>query len=98
MFHCHNLEHEDMRMMYNFEPVQEKGAVPSDQPPNIVPDSRTHGNEVTFQGCFLKGQDGTLTQKNRFIGELEWEYPPVPQTPVTDSGEDLIPPRTRSTP
>ncbi len=21
VFHCHNLEHEDMRMMYNFDPV-----------------------------------------------------------------------------
>ena len=88
VFHCHNLEHEDMRMMYNFEPVPEK-TVPEDKLPNIVPTARTHGNDVTWRGGTGKGQ---------FVGELAWEYPPIPETPVTDSGEDLIPSRPRTNP
>ena len=42
VFHCHNLEHEDMRMMFNFEPV------PKPHDPNVVPDARTHGNALTL--------------------------------------------------
>ena len=73
VFHCHNLEHEDMRMMFNFEPVPGK-----DHDPNIAPAARTHGNDVTLG--------------NR-VGELPWEYPPVPASPVEDSGVNVIPPR-----
>ncbi len=86
VFHCHNLEHEDMRMMFNFEPVPEK-TTPEDLLPNIVPTARTHGNDVTWNGGF---------RPNQRVGELPWEYPPIPQTPVTDAGEDLIPPRPRT--
>ena len=75
-----------MRMMFNFEPVPEK-TTPEDQLPNIVPTARTHGNDVTWNGGF---------GPNQRVGELPWEYPPIPQTPVTDAGEDLIPPRPRT--
>ncbi|TWU05686.1 multicopper oxidase family protein [Stieleria varia] len=80
VFHCHNLEHEDMRMMFNFETV----AAP-DHDPNIAPDARTHGNDLTFQG--------SREQQHQYVGELEWEYSPIPKTPVEDAGQDQIPPR-----
>ncbi len=83
VFHCHNLEHEDMRMMFNFEPVPD-GKLPSDRDPNVVPDARTHGRDVTWQGT-----DGKL---NRY-GELDIEYPPVPSVPVEQSGVLMIPNR-----
>lgn len=91
VFHCHNLEHEDMRMMFNFEPVHR----PDDDemhersrgPANVAPDARTHGNDVTYQPPGSAG--GTR------VGELPWEQAPVPGTPVRDAGEDLIPPRGR---
>ncbi len=97
VFHCHNLEHEDMRMMFNFEPVPEK-TDPDDKLPNIVPTARTHGDDVTYQGLFEKDEHGQLVQQVRYIGELPWEYPPIPQTPTQDAGDDLIPRRPRSTP
>ena len=83
VFHCHNLEHEDMRMMFNFEPVPD-GKLPSDHDPNIVPDARTHGRDVTWQGT-----DGKLSR----YGELDIEYPPVPSVPVEQSGVLMIPNR-----
>ncbi len=48
VFHCHNLEHEDMRMMFNFEPVPSLPGFPHD--PNIAPAARTHGNDLTWKG------------------------------------------------
>jgi FtsP/CotA-like multicopper oxidase with cupredoxin domain len=81
VFHCHNVEHEDMRMMFNFEPVPQLAKPPTDLHPNIAPTARTHGNDVTFNGGFKPGQR---------VGELPWEYPPIPRTPTEDSGEDLI--------
>ncbi len=66
VFHCHNLEHEDMRMMFNFEPVPEK-TEPADLLPNIAPTKRTHGNDVTWQPD---------PDRPRYVGELAWEYPP----------------------
>ncbi len=48
VFHCHNLEHEDMRMMFNFEPVPSLPGHTHD--PNVAPASRTHGNDVTWKG------------------------------------------------
>lgn len=47
VFHCHNLEHEDMRMMFNFETVYEREA---DHDPNVAPAARTHGKDVTLGG------------------------------------------------
>lgn len=85
VFHCHNLEHEDMRMMFNFEPVPSTtGSKPEDLLPNIVPTARTHGNDVTLNG-------------GKYIGELPWEYSPVPETPTQDSAVDLIPSRQKKT-
>lgn len=83
VFHCHNLEHEDMRMMYNFEPVPRQDATEEAQvkAANVVPDARTHGNDVTL---------------GRGIGELPWEYPAVPQSPVRTSGEEQIPRRPKA--
>lgn len=80
VFHCHNLEHEDMRMMFNFETVA------PEHDPNIAPDARTHGNDVTLYGS----QD----QYDRYVGELPWDQKPIPRTPVSDAGEPQIPPRT----
>ncbi|MEZ5941085.1 MAG: multicopper oxidase domain-containing protein [Planctomycetaceae bacterium] len=88
VFHCHNLEHEDMRMMFNFEPTARS------QPPseddvnlaNVAPDSRTHGNPLTWEGYSEENKNGAW-------GELHWETPPVPYTPVRISGENVIPPR-----
>jgi FtsP/CotA-like multicopper oxidase with cupredoxin domain len=82
VFHCHNVEHEDMRMMFNFEPV------PAPHDPNVGPDARTHGNDVT-----LHGNRHVFT---RYVGELPWEFSPVPETPITDAGEEQIPPRPRA--
>lgn len=90
VFHCHNVEHEDMRMMFNFEPVPANGTEqPADLRPNLAPTARTHGNEVTLNGGARNGQR---------IGELAWEYPPVPRTPAADAGEDLISPRPKTLP
>ncbi len=92
VFHCHNLEHEDMRMMFNFEPVHRIGRNSGGwhdnrKPANIAPDARTHGNDVTLQ-------DSTEVQR---IGELPWEYPAVPATRLEDAGEELIRPRPEPT-
>ncbi|MFM7071303.1 MAG: multicopper oxidase family protein [Planctomycetota bacterium] len=88
VFHCHNLEHEDMRMMFNFEPVPRTSA-PGSLPPvvaaNVVPNARTHGNDVTWQGTSAKGPR---------VGELPWDYRPVPEDAVNDAGINVIPPRT----
>ncbi|PQO33695.1 multicopper oxidase family protein [Blastopirellula marina] len=80
VFHCHNLEHEDMRMMFNFEPVPGDG-----HDPNVAPAARTHGNDLTL--------NGKREQRDQFVGELEWEYAAIPRTPVADAGEEQIPPR-----
>ncbi|WP_337177233.1 multicopper oxidase domain-containing protein [Paludisphaera sp.] len=89
VFHCHNLEHEDMRMMFNFEPVPrpDPDASPDDRrrQANIAPDARTHGVDMTWQ------PDPAVER----VGELEWEYPPVPATPARDAAEHQIPPRPR---
>lgn len=85
-FHCHNLEHEDMRMMYNFEPVPDGQAMPHD--PNIAPAARTHGNHVTLGGSTNKADSFT-----RNVGELPWENHAIPRTPVDLGGESQIPPR-----
>ncbi|AGA24481.1 putative multicopper oxidase [Singulisphaera acidiphila DSM 18658] len=90
VFHCHNLEHEDMRMMHNFEPVprceeSHESRLEAKKAANIAPDARTHGNDVTLQP---RGNEGELR-----VGELPWEYPAVPTTPVRDAGEDQISPR-----
>lgn len=79
VFHCHNLEHEDMRMMHNFEPVP----VPHD--PNIAPTARTHGNDVTL--------NGRRDQANQYVGEPPWHHAAIPKTPVQDAGVEQIPPR-----
>ena len=86
VFHCHNLEHEDMRMMYNFEPVpQSEPAQPTDSP-NTVPNRRTHGDDVTLQPPSA-GISGS-----RKIGELPFEPLPVPRAPTSDAGTLQIPP------
>jgi FtsP/CotA-like multicopper oxidase with cupredoxin domain len=77
VFHCHNLEHEDMRMMFNFEPVPYPENE-SEKAANTAPSARTHGKDVTLDGK---------------LGELPWHHAPVPKSPVTDAGEDQIPAR-----
>lgn len=88
VFHCHNLEHEDMRMMFNFEPVPRiasPGALPPVVAANVAPNARTHGDDVTWQGP--QGKD-------RRVGELPWDYRPIPEDTVNDAGINVIPPRT----
>lgn len=87
MFHCHNLEHEDMRMMYNFEPVPNSDARARSDSPNTAANSRTHGDDVTLQP-----DDGNLQSRHKF-GELPFEPLPVPRAPATDAGTLQIPPR-----
>jgi FtsP/CotA-like multicopper oxidase with cupredoxin domain len=106
VFHCHNLEHEDMRMMHNFEPVPRPY---SDDPElsrlerqrrraNIAPDARTHGNDVTYQPEG-RGPGGAEPDPATLrVGELEWHAPPVPLTPVEDAAGFQIPPRPRTGP
>ncbi|MDG3002411.1 multicopper oxidase domain-containing protein [Paludisphaera mucosa] len=51
VFHCHNLEHEDMRMMNNFEPVPRPDDPTHEWPrrsANVAPDARTQGRDVTY--------------------------------------------------
>jgi len=88
VFHCHNLEHEDMRMMFNFEPVPQCETDPASDSPNTVPNRRTHGDDVTLQpphaGISLP----------RKIGELPFEPLPVPRAPAEDAGTLQIPPTT----
>ncbi len=88
VFHCHNLEHEDMRMMFNFEPkpAGEGSPDPDIDQANVAPDSRTHGNDITLQN--LTEHENMLPP----VGELAWEFPPVPYSPVKDHGENVIPP------
>lgn len=81
VFHCHNLEHEDMRMMFNFEVVPDPA-----HDPDVAPAARTQGNAVTLDGRSATHPDGR-------VGELDWEQPPVPPTPVREAGEFLIEPR-----
>jgi FtsP/CotA-like multicopper oxidase with cupredoxin domain len=83
VFHCHNIEHEDMRMMFNFEPVAE--ALPPNNllDPNIAPNARTHGNDVTL---------------NNRTGELPFEQLPVPPEHAEDVGNLMIPSRPRPKP
>ncbi len=93
VFHCHNLEHEDMRMMHNFEPVPDENYQPPTTfdplhvDPDVAPTVRTHGNDMTYQGY------DKLTNPGGRMGELPWELYPVPITPVERGGEFLIPPR-----
>ncbi|MEW4566626.1 multicopper oxidase domain-containing protein [Tautonia sp. JC769] len=84
VFHCHNLEHEDMRMMMNFEPVPSTDASPHD--PNVAPAARTHGNALTLDGQTDEEHPGK-------VGELPWEYHPVPDSSIRNAGENVIPPR-----
>lgn len=79
VFHCHNLEHEDMRMMFNFEPVPE-GDTAHRRNPNMVPDARTHGQDVTLDGKW---------------GELPYELPPVPKSTAKDNNKLQIPARPK---
>ncbi|MDG3004379.1 multicopper oxidase family protein [Paludisphaera mucosa] len=95
VFHCHNLEHEDMRMMFNFEPVPDETYEPPTRldplhhDPDAAPTARTHGNDLTMNGYDKdKNPDGRM-------GELPWELYPVPITPVERGGEFLIPPRKK---
>jgi FtsP/CotA-like multicopper oxidase with cupredoxin domain len=82
VFHCHHLEHEDMRMMFNFEVVPGPA-----HDPDVAPAARSHGNAVTLDGRDAANPAGR-------VGELAWEHPPVPPTPVHEAGEFLIDPRT----
>jgi FtsP/CotA-like multicopper oxidase with cupredoxin domain len=82
VFHCHNLEHEDMRMMHNFEPVP-PGTPNHD--PNVHPTHRTHGNEVTLNGYSKTNPTGAM-------GELPWDFSPVPKSEVEDAGRNFIEP------
>ncbi|WP_165072702.1 multicopper oxidase family protein [Paludisphaera rhizosphaerae] len=97
VFHCHNVDHEDMRMMFNFEPVDRDYADPihgdltaADREldhrlrANVAPDSRTHGDDLTHQP----------DPDHLRVGEPPWEYPPVPGTPARDV-DDLIHDRKR---
>ena len=91
VFHCHNLEHEDMRMMHNFEPVPRGWLIDPitgdieegmRRDANTAPDARTHGDDVTYQ-----------PPGKKCIGELPWEEYPVPRTPTSDAGDSQIPQR-----
>ncbi len=94
VFHCHNVEHEDMRMMVNFEATMSgKCDELNIHDPNVVPVARTHGQDVT-----------DLETNPNAVGELPWEaidgFPhyrweekPVPGTPVGQARDSLIAPR-----
>ena len=99
VFHCHNVEHEDMRMMVNFEPTM-CGMVDqrNEHDPDIYPTARTHGQHVT-----------DLRTNPHAIGEMpwesvggspsyRWEERPVPETQVDRSRDPLIPPREPAKP
>lgn len=93
-FHCHNVEHEDMRMMNNFEPTM-SGKVDelNTHDPNVYPAARTHGQDVT-----------DLLTNPSAIGEMPWEsidgFPsyrweekPIPGTDVNKARAPMIPAR-----
>ncbi|NBV44572.1 MAG: copper oxidase [Planctomycetia bacterium] len=89
VFHCHNVEHEDMRMMHNFEPVPRQlllTAEPDEAADrtaaNTAPDARTHGDDVTLQ-------PPPGDARRRKVGELPWE-PPPPTTPVDHSSPRAV--------
>jgi FtsP/CotA-like multicopper oxidase with cupredoxin domain len=97
VFHCHNVEHEDMRMMLNFEPTM-SGRVDelNQHDPNVDPAPRTHGQDVT-----------DLLTNPSAIGEMPWEaidgFPSyrweeksVPGTDVNKARDPLIPARRPS--
>lgn len=94
VFHCHNVEHEDMRMMVNFEPTM-SGLVTevNTHDPDVYPTARTHGQHVT-----------DLRTNPHAIGEMpweavdgepsyRWEERPVPETQVDRTSDPLIKPR-----
>lgn len=92
VFHCHNLEHEDMRMMFNFELKPLMANSPSGEhvetdviAANTIPDARTHGNVVTLNGRKHGAEEGR-------IGELPWEFAPIPFSKTVDADENVIPP------
>jgi len=91
VFHCHNLEHEDMRMMYNFEPVPSPKSRP-EHDPNVIPDARTHGNSVTLQPTVGQTLPNGKPAEYKF-GELPFEPLPTPQAPASDAGTLQIPTR-----
>ena len=97
VFHCHNVEHEDMRMMLNFEPTM-SGRVDqiNQHDPNVDPAARTHGQDVT-----------DLLTNPSAIGEIpweaidgfptyQWEEKPVPGKDVNKAKAPLIPARRPS--
>lgn len=101
VFHCHNVEHEDMRMMFNLEPMMATNADgtatnPNTHDPNISPAARTHGQDVT-----------DLKTNPNAVGELPWEthdglphwaQKPIPGTSVEETGDPLIKPRNNHKP
>lgn len=93
VFHCHNLEHEDMRMMFNFEPIPRPRIGSEEDDPlvnrrrresNTAPDARTHGNDLTYQP----------DPERKRVGELAWEIALVPATPTADAPDHVIAPRS----
>jgi len=94
VFHCHNVEHEDMRMMVNFEATMSGKCNELNQhDPNVAPTARSHGQDVT-----------DLLTNPTAVGELPWEaidgFPhyrweekPVPGIPLGEARDPLIAPR-----
>ncbi len=97
VFHCHNVEHEDMRMMVNFEATMSgKCSELNEHDPDTAPAARSHGQDVT-----------DLLTNPTAVGEMPWEamdgFPhfgweenPVPGTPIDQAGDPLIKPREPS--
>lgn len=94
VFHCHNVEHEDMRMMVNFEATM-SGSLNEVNTidPNVYPTARSHGQDVT-----------DLETNPAAAGELPWDaidgFPhfkwsqkPIPGSTTTEAGNALIKPR-----
>lgn len=101
VFHCHNVEHEDMRMMFNFEPVfypKDEDLKSVLEQVNVAPAARTHGNDMTWKGKREGRHYPKCEWREGTVGELSWEEKPVPAFSVERVEELIIPPRKRTGP
>lgn len=94
VFHCHNVEHEDMRMMMNFEPTM-SGSVTevNTHDPDVYPTARTHGQHVTDLRTNPHAIGEMPWEASDGVPSYRWEEHPVPETQVDRTSDPLIKPR-----
>lgn len=94
VFHCHNVEHEDMRMMVNFEATMSGTSDKlNEHDPNTAPAARSHGQDVTDLLTNPHAVGEMPWEEIEGFPKFRWEEKPIPGTPVDQAGLPLIKPR-----